>query len=1073
MRARIENASVLIFALILIAFASFAHGQSVTATPYAVNQNGAPIPSAQVTICATNPGVGTCGSKAVLFTDSTLTTQCSGTNQLLNNQAAPSVGSGCSNPGFSDNLGNVIAFAASGTYFCQYSGPSFATYTQPCPVGGSLPMLLVSNFGATGNGSTDDTAAIQNAVNACPQTSPKIGCDIWFAPGIYKTSSTINSALLQGVHLHGLGTCGINTCSVTILTTSNYFAFTIGTGSSPNTSGFVIEHIGCQDNSLTGLGCLDIKATNDVTVNNVSCTNYNVGACYELDGGVNFTQWVHFYNTNFWHAKFGYQTNSKTASVFILGGQGNCVNNAVTDVISGSIGIDIGFTNHAAGAGTGSEWAVNTQIQNCQAGIEIWNGGGNHFFGKAIENTFIPRPNGSIGVGVFGDATCGGSCSFLANGNTFSGVQVTGAGTGWFIGANTANTTIENEISNGTNGVELNIDSAALSATKLQVNKRWTGAQVNIATIARSSGIVTATTAANAYLSLQPQTLVTISGVTSTTNNFNGTFPLNAIASTNDSTGVTTLTWAQAGATESGTTNAGGCQGAGSCVLALSTVQISGVGTYEFTGENVTQDTVEQSPTLSFSQSNFPGTIGVPGAFQRVFDGLHEDVNEAQNGTLHLLGGNTVTFSGGTGGSFTPQPTTVLIGANDTVNTTSGASVTVTLPAGGGNVFTSAWIGASVVIASTYSCTISAVASQTSLTASSCSPTIPSPQTSVSFNTSGIPGVQPCATLLNGGLCPTSDDKNHIVVTNSTTVCLPPPGKSKGYPPGFSFTLDVELGAGSPGSVSVTPAGATSAYSIACAGTATQFGGSSSATSFTTNQGVSISTDGTNWFPVHGNPSVPVDQIQGGITPNQSYTITGAPWNSGGSGANNGESLFIKSGLGNSTGGRGGDVGIIAGADSASGANGSAVIVQTFNAGISLAGKEGFIVRICKDVAGTDCQNVVPANNSGAVRLTVSGTDTSGQIGIVYSGNPAGSPVQVLMPGSVYGTNMTNGGVAVETTCTAGQYVLIAGAALDNGAARCSSTDGTDRIGYALTVQVGSSCGAGTPCHVPIVIAPR
>ena len=52
-----------------------------------------------------------------------------------------------------------------------------------------LPIISVINFGATGDGSTDDTAAINAAMTACVSKAvPKNGCTLYFPAGVYITT---------------------------------------------------------------------------------------------------------------------------------------------------------------------------------------------------------------------------------------------------------------------------------------------------------------------------------------------------------------------------------------------------------------------------------------------------------------------------------------------------------------------------------------------------------------------------------------------------------------------------------------------------------------------------------------------------------------------------------------------------------------------------------------------------------------------------------------------------------------------------------------------------------------------
>jgi hypothetical protein len=59
--------------------------------------------------------------------------------------------------------------------------------------------VSVKDFGATGDGSTDDTAAIQNAITACGASNQKI---LFFPAGVYLVSSTLN---FNGVSAQGEG----------------------------------------------------------------------------------------------------------------------------------------------------------------------------------------------------------------------------------------------------------------------------------------------------------------------------------------------------------------------------------------------------------------------------------------------------------------------------------------------------------------------------------------------------------------------------------------------------------------------------------------------------------------------------------------------------------------------------------------------------------------------------------------------------------------------------------------------------------------------------------------------------
>jgi hypothetical protein len=132
-----------IFLVIFLLWGISAFGQEIVGNPVVINSQGQPIGQALVAVCTTNPGTSTapCSSLATLYTDSTLGYACTGTpgTQPLNNQGAVATTGGCSNPGFADGLGNLVAFTAAGQYWCQVYGSNVVTQVQPCVVPAGTP----------------------------------------------------------------------------------------------------------------------------------------------------------------------------------------------------------------------------------------------------------------------------------------------------------------------------------------------------------------------------------------------------------------------------------------------------------------------------------------------------------------------------------------------------------------------------------------------------------------------------------------------------------------------------------------------------------------------------------------------------------------------------------------------------------------------------------------------------------------------------------------------------------------------------------------------------------------------
>lgn len=67
--------------------------------------------------------------------------------------------------------------------------------------GAASGIINVKNYGAKGDGVTDDTAGVQAALNAAAG-----GGDVWFPAGTYFLASAVSLSPTQNVHVHGAGT---------------------------------------------------------------------------------------------------------------------------------------------------------------------------------------------------------------------------------------------------------------------------------------------------------------------------------------------------------------------------------------------------------------------------------------------------------------------------------------------------------------------------------------------------------------------------------------------------------------------------------------------------------------------------------------------------------------------------------------------------------------------------------------------------------------------------------------------------------------------------------------------------
>jgi hypothetical protein len=280
---------------------------------------------------------------------------------------------------------------------------------------GPTPWIDVMAYGAKGDGTTDDTTSITNAIGACP-TTPNNGCTILFPLGTYKISSGLTiSTTTPGVSLQGecavTGVGGSSTPCSKIQSgqagTTGVVMLTVGDGTNLY-QGFRISNLSFNDASVGGVlaGAIQLKRTEHFFVDSVFCTNFKVGFCLSPSGGTTtntVTQYGTVVNLATTNTKFPIQTANKTSSINLYGGDIQC---GLSTPGLGSIGMDIGFTNPVSAFtdNDGGEWGVfGTHILNCDKAIALVSTAAFQDYG-VLEQT--GSYNGS-GTGVFVDAISG------------------------------------------------------------------------------------------------------------------------------------------------------------------------------------------------------------------------------------------------------------------------------------------------------------------------------------------------------------------------------------------------------------------------------------------------------------------------------------------------------------------------------------------------------------------------------------------------------------------------------------------------------------------------------------------
>jgi hypothetical protein len=259
---------------------------------------------------------------------------------------------------------------------------------------GTSPFLNVADFGATGTGTTDDTAAIKAAIAAAATSSARAGNTVYFPAGAYLVSSAL--AIPAGVVLQGAGwdTPGSESSAFP----GSWIFVEAGASFSPVTlsaSGGSVRDLGFNvPNQSTTTGPASAEPMILITANNALVENvclYNPYGGIFIDGGAqaairrifgqpiqfgikidnsldtNYIDSIHFWN--YWQAanspEGSYQLTNGTAI-----GLFRCDNPHITNVFAYNYNVGLSLCSSANGI-PHKVHLVNADFDSCVTGIRI------------------------------------------------------------------------------------------------------------------------------------------------------------------------------------------------------------------------------------------------------------------------------------------------------------------------------------------------------------------------------------------------------------------------------------------------------------------------------------------------------------------------------------------------------------------------------------------------------------------------------------------------------------------------------------------------------------------------------
>jgi hypothetical protein len=401
---------------------------------------------------SSNTTIGTTGAGIISLNSLTASTQA-----ITTGKSGSDFNIASSNSTHTFNLPDASATARGAVSTAAQTFAGDKTYSNNVFVKGPSPWIDVKAYGAKGDGSTDDTAALQSAINVVGSN----GGTVFFPPGSYyiksSLSSTASNLVLQGAGSGGWG--GINPGTSEIITNQGIVMLQLGSSTSSNPGGPHILHLGFRDTSGTGavVGAISVSRMFELLFEDVSCAELTGGYCILLNGTGDWVQYGTFVNVRGRDVMTGVKVIGPATQMVFLGGHFSAAPCSSSPCVTpGSVGMDIEGPDGNHPVDTFE--ILNTSLESFQTAIKLYNTNYMRIMGR-LENTSFSYHQGT-GISINGDGI--GSNT---NGNIIMGTSIDGFATGIAVGPNALNTQIIGNAIRDVTTAALTIDPAAAPTT--------------------------------------------------------------------------------------------------------------------------------------------------------------------------------------------------------------------------------------------------------------------------------------------------------------------------------------------------------------------------------------------------------------------------------------------------------------------------------------------------------------------------------------------------------------------------------------------------------------------------------